>query len=187
MGPQQDIAAALQRVQTVFRRRPDLGPHEDAPATARWCGGTRVVASHANGTQVDSDMPSELGGTGDKVTPGWLFRAGLASCAATSIALAAASRGITLTELEVHASSRSDTRGLLGMQDEAGAAVYAGPGEMRLRVCIAAPGVAPDRLRALVAEACSCSPIPNAVQSATPLEFQVDIGAGVDAGAGVPA
>jgi uncharacterized OsmC-like protein len=60
-------------------------------------------------------MPSEVGGSGDQVTPGWLFRAGLASCAATRIAMAAAAEGIELATLEVRASSRSDTRGLLGM------------------------------------------------------------------------
>ena len=71
--------------------------HDDAPATARWQGGTpRRHVSHADGTQVPTDMPAELGGSGDQVTPGWLFRAGLASCAATSIVLAAAAEGIEL-------------------------------------------------------------------------------------------
>ena len=50
----QDIAAALQRAEAVLRRRPEVGLHDDAPATARWEGGTRVVASHANGTQMSS-------------------------------------------------------------------------------------------------------------------------------------
>ena len=59
----EDLAAALQRAETVLRRRPDMGLHDDAPATARWDGDTRVVASHANGTQVSTDMPGELGGT----------------------------------------------------------------------------------------------------------------------------
>ena len=76
----QDIAAALQRVEAVLTRRPEAGVHDDSPAAARWQGGTRVVASHANGTEVASDMPGEFGGTGDLITPGWLFRAGLASC-----------------------------------------------------------------------------------------------------------
>ena len=51
----QDIAAALQRAEAVLRRRPEVGLHDDAPATARWEFGTRVVASHANGTQMSSD------------------------------------------------------------------------------------------------------------------------------------
>ena len=78
----QDIAAALRRVEAVFMRRPEAGLHDDVPVTARWDGGTRVVARHTNGTHVTTDMPVEIGGTGDQVTPGWLFRAGLASCAA---------------------------------------------------------------------------------------------------------
>ena len=74
-----------------------MGMHDDAPATARWRGGTRVVTSHANGIEIPTDMPGELGGSGDRVTPGWLFRAGLASCAATRIAMGAAAEGIELT------------------------------------------------------------------------------------------
>jgi uncharacterized OsmC-like protein len=173
--PTTDLAAALQHVEAVLRRTPEEGLHDDAPATARWQGGTRVVAHHANGTQVESDMPAELGGTGDRITPGWLFRAGLASCAATSIALAAATRGIALQVLEVKAASRSDTRGLLGMAGDDGQPVYAGPGELQLQVRIAAAGVPAERLRALVADGCRCSPIPNAVQHASPVALHVEV------------
>lgn len=187
MGTPQDIASALQRVESVLQRRPATGMQEDAPATAQWHGGLRVVTRHASGMQVTTDMPAELGGSGDQVTPGWLFRAALASCAATSIALAAAKRGIPLGTLEVQATSRSDTRGLLGMKDTTGASVCAGPQEMGLRVRIAAPGVAAECLRTLVADACSCSPIPSAVQRNTPLEVLVDVGADASAEAGVTA
>lgn len=174
----QDIAAALQRVETVLRRRPEAGVHDDAPATARWERGMRVVASHANGTQLPTDMPGELGGSGDQVTPGWLFRAGLASCAATSIVMAAAIKGIALSALEVRAGSRSDARGLLGMAGADGETVYAGPGDVQLHVRIAADGVSPERLRALVEDGLRCSPIPNAVQSATALGVHIDVEAG---------
>lgn len=91
-----DIAKALQRVESVLRRRPDSGLNDDAPATARWDGGTRMVANHPSGKQVLTDMPAEIGGSGDQVTPGWLFRAALASCTATRIAMAAAAQGIAL-------------------------------------------------------------------------------------------
>ena len=86
----EDVAAAIRRVRTALARRPDLGLQDDSPATARWERGVRIVACHANGKQLQTDMPTEIGGTGDQVTPGWLFRAGLASCSATSIALGAA-------------------------------------------------------------------------------------------------
>ena len=173
----QALATALQRVEAVLRRRPEWGLQADAPATACWQGGTRVVTSHANGTSVTTDLPDELGGTGQLISPGWLFRAGLASCAATSIALLAAAEGIELSSLEVVAESRSDTRGLLGMTDAAGAVVAATPQALRLQVRIAATGVTGvtgERLRSLVAEACERSPIPRAAQCALPLQLQID-------------
>jgi len=174
--PTNDLAAALQRVHAVLQRRPEAGLHDDAPATARWSGGTRVVASHANGAQLATDMPAELGGTGDQVTPGWLFRAGFAPCAATSIAMAAAREGIELQTLELRACSRSDTRGLLGMADAEGRPVDAMPGDVQLHVRIAAEGIAPERLRALAEQGIACSPIPRAVQHAVPVELRIEIG-----------
>lgn len=172
MTPAQ-IAAALDRATAVLQRRPETGLHDDAPATARWDGGTRVLALHANGQQVPTDMPTELGGSGGEVTPGWLFRAGLASCATTSIALHAAREGIELRALELHASSRSDTRGLLGVTHADGTRVSAAPGDLQLEVRIAADGVAPERLHALVAQGLRCSPIPGAVQQALPITVHV--------------
>ncbi|WP_439607360.1 OsmC family protein [Hydrogenophaga sp.] len=171
---QQHLAEALQRVQAVLQRKPEAAWHEDGPATARWAGGTRVVAGHANGTQVPSDMPTELGGTGDLVTPGWLFRAGLASCAATSIVMAAAAEGIELSVLEVKATSWSDARGLLGMAGADGQPVFAGPADVQLAVRITARGMPPERLRALVQAAVGHSPIPSALQAATPLALRID-------------
>jgi uncharacterized OsmC-like protein len=173
-----ELAAALQRVETVLLRRPETGLHDDAPATARWTGGTRVVASHANGAQLLTDMPAELGGTGDQVTPGWLFRAGFASCAATSIVMAAAREGIELSTLELRASSRSDTRGLLGMAGADGQTVRATPGDVQLLVRIAATGVPAARLRALAEAGIRCSPIPSAVQEAVPVALHIEVEGG---------
>lgn len=170
------LAAALQRVEKVLQRRPDMGLHDDAPATAQWQSGTRVVSSHANGMQVTSDMPAEVGGSGDQVTPGWLFRAGLASCAATRIAMGAAAEDIELAALEVVASSRSDTRGLLGMSGADGEVVCAGPSDVQLLVRISAPGVSAERLRAVVEESCRCSPVPAALQSAVPMTLRIEVG-----------
>lgn len=173
----QEIAAALQRVEAVLRRRPDAGLHDDAPATSRWEGGTRVVSSHANGTRMVTDMPGELGGSGKEVTPGWLFRAGIAACTATRIAMGAAAAGIELAALEVRARSRSDTRGLLGMADVEGEAVGAGPVHLHLVVRIHAHGIEPARLRVLVEESCRCSPMVSAVRNVVPVDLQIDVGA----------
>jgi len=174
----QQVAAAMQRVQSVLQRRPELGIHDDAPATARWQSGTRVVSSHANGTQLLTDMPAELGGNGDQVTPGWLFRAGLASCLATRIAMGAAAAGIELTLLEVLASSRSDARGMFGMSEPSGEPVCAGARELQLLVRIAAPGVAPERLRALIDDSNRCSPVSALLQNPVPVALRVEVVAG---------
>jgi uncharacterized OsmC-like protein len=172
-----DIAAAVQRVESVLRRRPATGVHDDPPATARWQTGLRVVACHANGTQMLTDMPTELGGNGDKVTPGWLFRAGLASCLATCIAMAAAAEGIELAALEVVATSRSDLRGLFGMADTTGGPVGAGPSEVQLRVRISAAGVSAERLRLLVEDSNRCSPVSTAVRDTVPLALRIEVAA----------
>jgi len=172
----QEIAAALQRVGAVVTRRPDFAMQEEAPATARWEGGTRIVASHANGASIATDMPREFGGGGNEVTPGWLFRAGFASCTATCIAMGAAAKGIELASLEVLATSKSDVRGLLRMADAEGEPVPAGPRDVQLVVRIAAAGIDPAQLRTLVEESYRCSPISSAVRSAVPVDLKIEIG-----------
>jgi uncharacterized OsmC-like protein len=174
----QDIAVAMQRVESVLRRRPEAGLHADSQAVARWAGDTRIVASHANGTQVLTDMPAEFGGSGDQVTPGWLLRAGLASCLCTRIAMAAASEQIELDRLEVLADSQTDARGILDLPDADGQPVCAGPQEMRLLVRISAPGVAPQRLRTLVETSQRCAPMSAALQRAVPVALSIEVGPG---------
>ena len=170
-------AEAIARTRAALQRRPQMGSHDDAPAHARWAGGLQFVASHPNGAQVVSDMPSELGGSGTNVTPGWLFRAGLASCAATVIAIHAADRGIELTDLDVQAVSRSDTRGVLGMSEADGSAVCAGPRDVALHVRIGARGISKHDLEELVRASCRCSPVPNAVQQAVPVALKIEASA----------
>jgi uncharacterized OsmC-like protein len=174
---QRDVAAALERTGKVLQRQPCLGLHDDIAATARWEGGLRAIASHPAGHQVITDMPAELGGSGDQVTPGWLVRAGLASCATTTIAMAAAQHGVALDRLEVHAASRSDARGVLGLAEPDGAPVYPGPQALELSVTIAARGVAPERLRALVESCQHRAPMSAALREAVPITLTITVGA----------
>jgi uncharacterized OsmC-like protein len=171
----QDVAAAIHRAQSVFGRRPHAGLHEDPPALAQWSGDTRVVTRHANGAQFQTDMPTELGGTGDLITPGWLMRAGLASCTATSIAMAAATERIELSRLEVLAASRSDARGVLGMSESDGTRVRAGPRRIQLTVRICAAGVSADRLRTLIEESDRRSPVACALRDALPIDLCIEV------------
>jgi uncharacterized OsmC-like protein len=171
----QYVADAMQRVEVVLRRRPDMGIHEDSPAVATWRGSTRIVTRHANGIEIPTDMPGELGGTGDQVTPGWLMRASLAACTATRIAMGAAAAGIELTTLELRATSRSDTRGLFGMPETDGTPIDAGPQDVQLHVTIGARSVSAEKLRALVEESHRCSPVPCAMEKPTPVGLHIEV------------
>jgi uncharacterized OsmC-like protein len=170
----EDISQAIQRVRGLLARRPKAGMHIDEPAVARWEKDVRIVTQHENGTQVVSDLPAELGGSGTQVTPGWFLRAGLASCLATRIAMEAATAGIAITRLEVVAVSNSDARGLLGVPDETGAKVPPAPRGVRLEVSLSAPGIARERLQALVEESVRCSPVSAALANVVPVELRLE-------------
>jgi uncharacterized OsmC-like protein len=169
-----DVAAAIERAEAAFRARPNEALHDDSLVHARWVRGTRIVATHANGTEVATDMPDVLGGSGDHVTPGWLFRAGVAACFSTTVAMTAAANGIELTTLEVTVRSRSDSRGLLGVTDADGSLV---PGfvDVCLEIRVAATDVSADRLRALIETAAQRSPMLSALRSATPVRLRVEL------------
>ena len=171
------IAAALERVAAVMLKRPELGLHDDTPARVRWEGGTRVSATHDNGLRLDTDMPSELGGSGAGVTPGWLLRAGTASCAVTCIVMNAAEQGVELQAIDAWVSSRSDTRGLLGLADADGSTVCAGPVEMTLHVCITAAGLTEAQTLELVTQSCLRSPVPAALWQRVPLQLDIEVAA----------
>ena len=170
-----DVEVGVKRAIAAFQRRHEVAVHANPSAVARWESGTRVVTHSGEAVSVATDMPKELGGTGDQVTPGWLFRAGIASCAATSITLAAAREGIKLMALEVHVGSRSDARGLLGMSEPDGEPVYAGLFDVELWVNIAADGSNPMALESLVTECLSHSPVPCTLKTATPFDLHVNV------------
>lgn len=165
----------MQRIERVLQRRPEAGLEHDSPASARWGGGTRIACSDPSGVRVETDMPLAIGGTGDQVSPGWLVRAGLASCAATRIVMACAEEGVRLESLEVHAQSRSDARGLLGMTDEQGQAVDPGPVDVELSVTISTRGAGHEQVRMLVDRAVRCSPVTSALQGSVPVNVRIAV------------
>ncbi len=169
------IAAALHRVDSILTRRPEAAQHRDAPAVAHWEGGARVVSTHPNGAWVATDLPAELGGMGEEVTPGWLWRAALGSCLATRIVMAAAVEGIELKSLEVLAKSRSDLRGLLGMKAASGEVPSPAPTDVQLHVRIRALEVSRERLQALVEHSQARSPVQAAASRAQPIEVSVEV------------
>ena len=172
----QAVADALARLQRVLQRRPGAGISADAAAHARWHGPAsplRVVCRHPNGREVCTDLSTELGGSGDQVSPGWLHRAGLASCATTSIVLLAAAEGVALTRLEVDAESSSDAAGLLGLPDAAGRPIDPAPSAQRLLIRLRADGATEAQLHALVQRALQRSPLPVAAGPALAMRIEV--------------
>lgn len=169
------IAAALARLEVALRHHPGFGLSEETPAITRWQRGVRFVTTPpGGGPELVTDMPSQLGGDGEGVTPGWPLRAGLAACVGTLIVCNAAAQGIELESLELTAGGRSDLRGLFGMADDQGVTVSAAPLEVRLEVRIAAPGVARERLLAVVEQANLCSPVASALRQALPVKLCVE-------------
>lgn len=170
------IAAALERLESALRQHPAFGLHDDSPAVTRWQGGTRFVTSRPGVTlELVTDLPEQMGGRGESATPGWPLRAGVAACVGSCIVLNAAREGIELASLEVTVGGRSDLRGIFGMADEQGKEVSAGPLEVRLEVRIAAAGVSPDHLRALVEQSNRCSPSSSALRQAVPVNLCIEI------------
>lgn len=168
------MAQALERTARAFTRKPGLAVQDDTPARATLVGGARTRIEAPDGTLLHTDLDAGMGGDGQGVSPGWLMRAGLASCLATAVALRAARQGIALQRLEVRAGSRSDARGLLGC----GADVPPSPLHVSLVVTLGAEGVDAAALRELVAWADAHSPVSEALRRALDVRLQVEVGAG---------
>jgi len=163
------ICTAIQRVEAALTQKPEQGLSADTPARAVLTGGLAMQIHGPGGHTVKTDTPASLGGGGDAVSPGWLMRAGLASCTATVIALRAERLGIRLTRLEVSAQSRSDARGMLGLDPS----VRAGPLDIDMQVDIEAEGLDQEALADLVAWADEHSPIGNAVRR--PIDVRLSV------------
>jgi uncharacterized OsmC-like protein len=145
---------ALERAQRVFLDKPAAARKPNAMATAVWRDGLRCEIAGPGGEKAVTDMPEPMGGKGAGSNPGWLLRAGMASCAATVIAMKAAMRGIELKTLEVSVQSESDARGLVGIPQ-----VSTALDSMRMSIRIGADGVEEAALRELAAWGEAHSPV----------------------------
>ena len=86
---------ALERARQLFIERPTAA-RKTVPATAVLQNGLECSISNSEGRILLTDMAKALGGGGAGHSPGWLLRASLAACTATSIAMRAALHGIEL-------------------------------------------------------------------------------------------
>jgi uncharacterized OsmC-like protein len=156
------IAATLDRLSKVIAANPDKARVRFTPARALLLDGLKCRLTGSNGEQMDTDMPPAMGGGGSGTNPGWLFRASLAACCSTVIAMRAARLGITLRELEVSVESDSDSRGILGLDD----AISVGYSAIRTEIRIGATDATPQQLHELVQWAIGHSPVCCTVRDA---------------------
>lgn len=166
----QAIANAIQRVERAVARQPSLSIYQDIPASVALVEGLRVVVRAPMGSDIHTDLGTIMGGGEKDPPPGWLMRSALASCLATSIALQAARKGISLDSLEIQATSQSDVMGLLGDTEEASAA----PFSWCLHVKLQSQEMEPDALEALVLHADARSPVSEALRQATQVCLSVN-------------
>lgn len=170
------ILAAQQRLERLVHQRPALAVVRDTPAIAHWEGAGKTRTLHPDGNTIHTDLPRELGGDGARVSPGWLLRAAMASCAVTRIAMLANEVGVTLQSLEAEVGSDTDLHGLLGIPRADGQIASPGPAQARLHVRISAPQVPDEQLRELVDNAIRLSPMVAAFSVAVPVQLDIETG-----------
>jgi uncharacterized OsmC-like protein len=165
------IATALETVSATIKENPEKARAKYAPATATLTNGLKCSVTGPTGETIVTDMGKAMGGEASAPTPGWYFRASIAACCSTAIAMNAARRGINLTRLEVTVEADGDNRGILGMD----ANVSAGHAALRTNVKIAADNASREQLDALVQFSESHSPVGCTVRDAPPNTLRIDV------------
>jgi uncharacterized OsmC-like protein len=166
------IRSSIEAATKYLTEHPDEARYTDSAATATLVDGLRVRVDGPAGETLTSDMPPSVGGGGEAPSPGWIFRAGLASCEATLIAVRAATLGVELGRLEVVVESESDDRGILGIEE----AVPAGPLSIRVRVRIESADTDGVRLREIVEWGLMHCPVDDGARRAVPVKVEIETG-----------
>lgn len=168
--PARSIGDAIRRAREYLTRRPDEARYTGTAAVARIVDGLHCLVEGPEGTTIETDMSTGVGGGASAPSPVWLMRASHAACDATLITMRAVEEGVELSRLEVAVDSESDDRGMLG-----DAAVPAGPIRIRVRVRVAAPGVPEQRIREIVEWAREHSPVDDALDRRVPIDVDLTV------------
>jgi len=164
------LAVAIRGATEYLTAHREDARYTDSEAVATLREGLRVVVRDPSGRTIETDMSTGIGGTDTAPSPGWLFRAALASCDATLIAMRAATTGIELERVEVTIDSESDDYGILGIDES----VPPGPLSVRTRVSVGAKDADEETIRELVDWATAHCPVCDAVKRAVPVSVEVE-------------
>jgi uncharacterized OsmC-like protein len=162
------IKSSIERAVQYLTQHPDEARYTDSAATAILDEDLRCRIEGPDGASVTTDMPESVGGGNAAPSSGWLFRAALASCMATLIAMEAARESVALDTLRVTVDSESDDRGILGIDPS----VPAGPLSARIRVHAEAAG-ASERLPAIIDRAARQCPVFDTATRPIPVALEL--------------
>jgi uncharacterized OsmC-like protein len=165
-----DIKESIENAVRYLSEHPDQARYTDSFARATLGEALRVDVEGPDGLGITTDMPLGVGGRAEQPSPGWLFRAALASCVATTVGMEAAREGVELRSLEVEVDSESDDRGILGMDES----VPAGPLSTRIRIRAAAGGAGHGRLREVVARGADRCPVCDATKRSVDVSLEIE-------------
>ncbi|TMK80757.1 MAG: OsmC family protein [Actinobacteria bacterium] len=169
------IRRSIESAVAYVTEHPEEAAYTDSAAVARIDAGLLCRITGPNEASVVTDMPASVGGGDSAPSAGWLFRAAVAGCVATLIAMRAAQRSVTLGDLEVTVDSESDDRGILGIDDT----VPAGPLSLQVAVRIASTdGTDRDALVQIVHWAVAHCPVSDAASRSVPMRVDVETGEG---------
>jgi uncharacterized OsmC-like protein len=164
------IRDSIERAVSYLTEHPEEARYTDSKALATLGDTLRVEVEGPNGERIVTDMSEGVGGMAEHPSPGWLYRAAMASCVASTVAMEAAREGIDLADLTVEVDSESDDRGILGMDPEA----HVGPYSMRVRVRATGAGVDPQRLEAVVATGAGRCPVCDAAKRSVDVSVEIE-------------
>jgi uncharacterized OsmC-like protein len=165
-----EIKESIENAVRYLTEHPDEARYTDSFARATLGEALRAEVTGPGDLRLVTDMPVAIGGQEEEVSPGWLYRAAIASCVASTIGMEAARGGVTLRSLEVEVDSESDDRGILGMDQT----VPSGPLSTRVRVRAAADGVEEKRLREVLERGAARCPSLDATRRAVDVTLEIE-------------
>ena len=164
------IKESIENAVRYLSEHPDEARYTDSFARATLGESLRVEVEGPDGLRLVTDMPSAIGGREEEPSPGWLYRAAIASCVASTVGMEAVREGVALRSLEVEVDSESDDRGILGMDE----AVPAGPLSTRVRVRASADGVDEGQLREILERGADRCPSYDATRRAVDVALETE-------------
>ena len=165
-----EIKEAIEGAVRYLAEHPDEARYTDSYARATLGGSLRVDVEGPGGERIVTDMPAGIGGRAEEPSPGWVYRAAIASCVASTVGMEAARQGVALAELQVEVDSESDDRGILGMDEK----VPAGPLSARVRIRARADGVEEARLREILERGAERCPSYDGTKRAVDVTLEIE-------------